>query len=310
MRALVAGGAGFIGTHLCERLLADGLDVVCVDNLLTGRSENLEALRRPRFTFLHHDLTAPLPFQQVDYVLHLASPASPKDYQAHPIACLRAGALGTLNLLELARAAEARFLLASTSEVYGDPAVHPQPEDYWGHVNPVGPRSAYDEAKRFAEAVTAAYQRQYGVNIAIARIFNTYGPCMREDDGRAVPTFIVQGLRGLPLTVHGDGRQTRSFCFVADLVDGLARLLRADVPGPVNLGNPQEVTILSLAELVIDLTGRRSTITFGHRPEDDPTMRRPDISRARALLGWEPTISLQEGLGRTVEWFAARLQPR
>lgn len=307
MKALVAGGAGFIGAHLCERLLADGLEVVCVDNLLTGTAENIAHLRGRRFTFVQHDVTERLAIDAVDCVLHLASPASPKAYQAHPIESLRAGALGTFHLLDLARRVGARFVLASTSEVYGDPLQHPQREDYWGNVNPVGPRSVYDEAKRFAEAATMAYHRHHGINTGIGRIFNTYGPGMKDDDGRAVPTFIVQALRGQPLTVHGDGSQTRSLCFVADLVEGLVRLMRSDVHDPINLGNSEEMTILQLARAIIELTRSRSGVTFVPSPPDDPKVRRPDISRARALLGWEPTVPLHEGLRRTVEWFAARV---
>jgi dTDP-glucose 4,6-dehydratase len=306
MKVLVAGGAGFIGSHLCARLLAEGYEVLCVDNLLTGRTENVAHLRDIRFSLVQHDVTEPFRPAAVDYVFHLASPASPKDYQAYPIETLRAGAVGTFHLLDLARAAKARFLLASTSEVYGDPTVHPQPEDYWGNVNPVGPRSMYDEAKRFAEAITMAYHRHFGLNTGIARIFNTYGPAMREDDGRAIPTFIVQGLSGHPLTVHGDGLQTRSFCYVTDTVDGLFRLMTSTVHEPVNLGKPEEVTILELAKMVIELTGRKSTVALADRPKDDPGLRRPEISRARTVLEWEPTIPLQEGLRRTVDWFAGR----
>ncbi len=307
MRVLVAGGAGFIGAHLCARLLAEGFEVRCMDSLLTGRKENLADLRSPRFSFVHHDISDPLPPLEVEYIVHLASPASPRDYAAHPIASLRAGALGTFNLLELTKRAGARFVLASSSEVYGDPLVHPQREDYWGNVNPVGPRSVYDEAKRFAEAVTMAYHRHYGVNTGIGRIFNTYGPLMRGEDGRAVPTFIVQALRGDPLTIHGDGSQTRSLCYVSDLVDALVRLMRSEVHDPVNLGNPEEMTILQLARLVIDLTGSRSALTFVPAPPDDPRVRRPDISRARELLGWEPAVPVRDGLRRTIEWFAARV---
>jgi len=304
MRVLVAGGAGFIGSHLCARLLADGFDVTCLDNLLTGRAENVAHLRGSRFAFVERDIAEPLPPVTVDYVLHLASPASPRAYQTHPIEALRAGAQGTFHLLDLARAAGARFILASTSEVYGDPLEHPQREEYWGNVNPIGPRSVYDEAKRFAEAVTMAYHRHYGLNTGIGRIFNTYGPNMAPDDGRAVPTFIVQALRGKPLSVHGSGSQTRSLCYVSDLVDGLVRLMRSEVHEPVNLGNPQEVTILQLAHLIVELTGSASAVEFVPLPPDDPKVRRPDIERARRLLGWEPTVSLREGLSRTIEWFS------
>jgi dTDP-glucose 4,6-dehydratase len=308
MKAVVTGGAGFIGSHLCERLLADGADVLCLDNLLTGRAENLAHIGGPRFEFRRHDITTPVEVAgPVDYILHFASVASPVDYLAHPIQTLKAGALGTWITLGLALAKGARFVLASTSEVYGDPAVSPQPETYWGHVNPVGPRGCYDEAKRFGEAMTMAYHRCHGVNTGIVRIFNTYGPRNRPDDGRAVPAFITQAIRGEPLTIHGDGTQTRSFCYVTDLVDGVVRLMRSEVHDPVNIGNPEEIRVIDLARLVLDLTRSRSTLVHRPRPEDDPTRRCPDISRARTLLGWEPRVPLREGLTQTLDWFAARI---
>jgi dTDP-glucose 4,6-dehydratase len=285
-------------------MLAEGWDILCLDSLLTGRMDNLrEAMRSDRFTFRHCDVTGDLDAEgPVDLVLHFASPASPRDYLHHPIHTLKVGALGTLHALGLAKAKGAAFLLASTSEVYGDPLVNPQPESYWGNVNPVGPRGVYDEAKRYAEAMAMAYHRAHGIPVHIARIFNTYGPRLRIDDGRAVPTFIAQALRGEPLTVHGDGTQTRSLCYVADLVEGLWRLLISDVVGPINLGNPEEVTVNHLADLVRKVVGSTSDIVHVERPEDDPTVRRPDISFATSALGWEPKISLEEGLARTVAW--------
>jgi len=306
MKVVITGGAGFVGSHLCERLLADGAEVLCLDNLLTGRPENVAHITSPRFEFRRHDITTPVEIAgPVDFVLHFASAASPVDYMAHPIQTLKAGALGSWITLGFARAKGARFLLASTSEVYGDPAVSPQPETYWGHVNPVGPRGCYDEAKRFAEAMTMAYHRYHGVNTGIVRIFNTYGPRNRPDDGRVVPAFITQAIRGEPLMIHGDGTQTRSFCYVSDLVDGIVRLLRSEIHDPVNIGNPQELRVLDLARLVLDLTGSRSAIVHRPRPEDDPTRRCPDITRARTLLGWEPRVALRDGLTQTLEWFAA-----
>jgi dTDP-glucose 4,6-dehydratase len=309
MRVLVTGGAGFLGSHLCEALVARGDDVVCLDNLLTGREENLASLRgHPRFSFARHDVTRPIEISgKLDAILHFASPASPADYLRHAIHTLKVGALGTHHALGLARAKGAAFLLASTSEVYGDPEVSPQREDYWGHVNPVGPRGVYDEAKRFAEAMTMAYRRTHGVSTRIARIFNTYGPRMRADDGRAVCAFVAQALRGEDLTVFGDGSQTRSFCYVADLVDGILRLLDSEVPDPVNLGNPDEVTILQLAREVLELTGSTSRIVHRPLPQDDPRRRRPDITRARTLLGWEPRTPRREGLLRTIEYFRREL---
>ncbi|HEY8201640.1 MAG TPA: UDP-glucuronic acid decarboxylase family protein [Actinomycetota bacterium] len=335
MKILVTGGAGFLGSHLCERLVADGHDTWCYDSLLTGSLDNLASLvgtsaaspaspssgGAGRFTFRHVDVTWPIVFDgPLDWVLHLASPASPRDYLDHPIHTLKVGALGTLNVLGLAKAKGAGVLLASTSEVYGDPLVHPQVEEYRGNVNSIGPRGVYDEAKRYAEALVMAYHRAHDMPTRIVRIFNTYGPRMRPADGRAVPTFIAQGLAGERLTVHGDGSQTRSLCYVDDLVEGIVRLLLADgarvggIADPVNLGNPEEITVLSLAERVRDLTarftGRPSPISFTDRPVDDPEQRCPDIARARGLLGWAPVVSLDEGLARTVEWcFNRWLQP-
>jgi dTDP-glucose 4,6-dehydratase len=303
-RALVTGGAGFLGSHLCDRLLLEGWDVVCVDSLLTGDAVNLIQAREHRgFRFVQANVSDELSVEDgLDAVMHLASPASPVAYQAHPIETLRVGALGAERALEVAQRSGATFLLASTSEVYGDPKVHPQPEDYWGNVNPVGPRSMYDEAKRFAEALTMAYHRSRGLPVRIARIFNTYGPRMRRDDGRAVPAFIEQGLRGDAITVHGTGSQTRSLCYVDDLIEGLWRLLASDATGPMNLGNPEEVSVFQLAEAIRSHTGSRSELTFVERPVDDPELRCPDISLARDVLGWEPRISLSEGLKMTVDW--------
>ncbi len=303
-RALVTGGAGFLGSHLCERLVAEGWEVVCYDTLLTGREENLQALLgREGFSFERRDVNEFLNVEgPLDWVIHFASPASPRDYLEHPIHTMKVGAVGTLHALGLGRAKGAGFLLASTSEVYGDPEVHPQPEEYWGHVNPIGPRGVYDEAKRFAEALAMAYRRVHGVRVKIARIFNTYGPRMRRDDGRAIPTFIAQALAGLPLTVHGDGSQTRSFCYVDDLVEGVWRLLQSELEGPVNLGNPEEVSILELARLVCKVARSSSEVVFVSRPTDDPGRRCPDISLARRELGWEPKVSLEEGLERTISW--------
>ena len=304
-RVVLTGGAGFLGSHLGGALLALGAEVRCIDNLLTGRRQNLvDLVRHPGFTLVEHDVTRYIEVPgRVDAVLHFASPASPADYLHLPIQTLKVGALGTHNALGLAKDKGATFMLASTSEVYGDPQVHPQPESYWGHVNPIGPRGVYDEAKRFAEAMTVAYHRTHGIDVRIARIFNTYGPRMRMDDGRAVPTFIAQALDGRPLTVHGDGSQTRSLCYVDDLVAGLTALLVSGHTEPVNLGSPAEITVRELAEAVIEATGSRSSITYAPRPEDDPEVRRPDISLARELLGWEPTTGLADGLGRTVAWF-------
>ena len=307
-RIVVTGGAGFIGSHLCDRFLEEGDEVVCVDNFLTGRKENIEHLSGDRFTVVEANLSQGITLDgRVDAVLHFASPASPSDYLKLPIQTLKVGALGTHNALGLAKAKGARFVLASTSEVYGDPLVHPQPEDYWGNVNPIGPRGVYDEAKRFAEAITMAYHRTHGIPTRIARIFNTMGERMRPDDGRAVPTFITQALRGEPLTVHGDGSQTRSVGYISDLVEGIHLLLDSDVTEPVNLGNPEEVSVIELAQTIARIAGTAPEIVFERRPVDDPTVRRPDISRARQLLGWEPRVPLEEGLERTVKWFRARL---
>jgi dTDP-glucose 4,6-dehydratase len=297
-RALVTGGAGFLGSHLCGRLLDEGLEVVCMDNLITGCLDNIESyFGRDGFTFVQHDVTnfTHVP-GELDYILHFASPASPIDYLKLPIQTLKVGSLGTHKALGLAKSKGARFLLASTSEVYGDPLVHPQPESYWGNVNPVGPRGVYDEAKRFAEAITMAYQRHHHVDTRIVRIFNTYGPRMRAGDGRVVPTFICQALAGEPLTAFGDGSQTRSFCFVADLIEGIWRLLNSDHADPMNIGNPSEMTVLEFAREIIRLTGSRSEIVFTPLPEDDPKVRQPDISLARRVLGWEPKVSLADGL--------------
>jgi dTDP-glucose 4,6-dehydratase len=301
-RALVTGGAGFLGSHLCDFLLDQGHDVVCVDNLDTGNLQNIEHIRDGAFTFVNHDLTEPFHYDgPVDFVFHLASPASPIDYARLPLHTLKVGSYGTHHMLGLAKFKRARFLIASTSEVYGDPQVHPQPETYWGNVNPIGPRGVYDEAKRYAEALTMAYHRQQGVDTVIARIFNTYGPRMRPHDGRAIPTFLRQALVGEPLTVFGDGSQTRSFCFVADLIRGLYLLATSGEHLPVNLGNPREMTLLQLAEAVIRESGSSSEIVFEALPVDDPQVRQPDITRARQVLGWEPEVELEEGLRRTLE---------
>ena len=313
MRILVTGGAGFLGSHLCDHLLARGHDVICMDNLITGSTANIARLAgHERFLFVKHDVTNYIFVEgQLDGILHFASPASPIDYLELPIQTLKVGALGTHKVLGLAKDKNARFLLASTSEVYGDPLVHPQPESYWGNVNPIGPRGVYDEAKRFAEAMTMAYHRTHGVDTRIVRIFNTYGPRMRLSDGRVVPNFISQALRGEPLTVYGDGSQTRSFCYVDDLIDGVCRLFLSDLEDPVNIGNPQEMTILEFARHVVELTGSPSPIVLVQpedaRVKDDPRVRKPDLTRARTLLGWEPKVSAEEGLRRTIEWFRGRV---
>ena len=297
--AVVTGGAGFLGSHLCEALVERGERVICVDNLETGSLQNVEHLRGPEFTFVNHDLTSHLEIEvDIDFVFHLASPASPIDYLRLPLQTLKVGSYGTHNALGLAKRKRARFLLASTSEVYGDPSIHPQPETYWGNVNPIGPRGVYDEAKRYAEAMTMAYHRQQGVDTAIARIFNTYGPRMRPHDGRAIPTFVRQALENKPLTVFGDGSQTRSFCYVDDLIEGLYALATSTEHLPVNLGNPTEMTLLELAQTIIRMTASKSEIVFEALPVDDPQVREPDITRARQVLGWEPKIALEEGLRR------------
>src|SRR3954468_7707309 len=296
MRVLLAGAAGFVGSHLAERMIADGHHVVGVDNFITGHEDNLVDLRRgPRFEFIRADVSEPLDVRGIQGILHLASPASPVDYLIKPIETLKAGSYATHNLLELARANNARFMLASTSEVYGDPSMHPQPEHYWGNVNTVGPRSVYDEAKRYAEAVTMAYHRHYRVDTRIARIFNTYGPRMQPHDGRVVTNFIVQALTGEPLTVYGDGSQTRSFCYVEDEVEGLYRLFTSGDADPTNVGNPTEFTVRELADMVLEMTGSKSKIDRRPLPQDDPKVRRPDITRARRVLGWEPKIALRDG---------------
>ena len=307
MRVLITGAAGFLGSHLCDRFLADGHEVVGLDNFITGHADNIAHLAsEPRFEFLRHNIsTYTYVAGALDGVLHFASPASPRDYLEFPIPTLKVGALGTHNALGLALAKQARFFLASTSEVYGDPLVHPQPETYWGNVNPVGPRGVYDEAKRFAEALTMAYHRFHGLDTRIVRIFNTYGPRMRPRDGRVVSNFIVQALTGEPLTIYGDGSQTRSFCYVADEVEGIYQLfLRGDAE-PANIGNPAECTVRELATLVRELTGARAPIESRPLPEDDPRVRRPDIARVHAMLGWEPRVALREGLGRTIDYFRA-----
>ncbi|MGE0102267.1 MAG: UDP-glucuronic acid decarboxylase family protein [Blastocatellales bacterium] len=309
MRILITGGAGFIGSHMADRLIGEGHQVVAMDNLVTGDTSNIAHHRsNPGFEFIFHDVsnhihvTGPL-----DWVLHFASPASPIDYLQLPIQTLKVGAMGTHNALGLAKAKGARFLLTSTSEVYGDPLVHPQHEEYWGNVNPVGPRGVYDEAKRYAEALSMAYHRQHGLDVRIVRIFNTYGPRNRVNDGRVVPTFINQALRDQPITVFGEGQQTRSFQYVDDLINGIRRLMETPYNKPVNIGNPNEMTILQFAELIIRLTGSRSEIVYRPLPEDDPKTRRPDITRAREVLGWEPTIPVEEGISRTIDWYRSLL---
>lgn len=309
MRTLITGGAGFIGSHLCERFLREGHEVVAVDNMITGDLANLDGFRtNPKFRFIGHDVSNPLKVKEkIDIVLHFASPASPVDYLDHPIPTLKVGSLGTHNMLGLAKAHGAKFLLASTSEVYGDPLEHPQTESYWGNVNPIGIRGVYDEAKRFAESITMAYHRVHGVDTRIIRIFNTYGESMRLNDGRVLPNFMYQALMGQPLTVYGDGKQTRSFQYVSDLVEGIWRLLQNDYHEPVNLGNPAEITILEFAEEIKALAGGDSRIEFRPLPQDDPKVRQPDISRAKALLGWEPVVGRAEGLKRTMDFFRKKL---
>jgi dTDP-glucose 4,6-dehydratase len=306
--SLVTGGAGFLGSHLCDHLLEKGHRVICVDNLETGSLQNVEHIRDGDFRFEMLDITAHYEVDEpIDFVYHMASPASPIDYARLPLHTLKVGAYGTHNSLGLAKAKRARFLLASTSEVYGDPLIHPQPETYWGNVNPIGPRGVYDEAKRYAEALTMAYFRQQGVDTCIARIFNTFGPRMRPNDGRAVPTFLRQALTDKPVTVFGDGTQTRSFCFVDDLIRGLVALVESGVHEPVNIGNPSEMSLLEMAKLVVELTNSRSEVVFEALPVDDPQVRQPDIARARDLLGWEPEVELREGLAKTIEYYTTRL---
>lgn len=305
---VITGGAGFIGSHLCDKLIEEDMRIICLDNLITGSLRNIDHLLDNRdFSFIRHNVTKYINIKdKVDYVLHFASPASPVDYLKFPIQTLKVGSLGTHNALGLAKEKKAVFMLASTSEVYGDPLVHPQGEGYYGNVNCIGPRGVYDEAKRFSETITMAYHRVHGINTRIVRIFNTYGPRMRINDGRVVPNFIYQGLSNKPITVYGNGRQTRSFCYIDDLIKGIYRLLRSRTNEPVNLGNPHEFTILALARLVIGLTGSNSKVVFKPLPADDPRQRRPDISRARRMLRWEPAIELKEGLAKTIDWLARR----
>jgi UDP-glucuronate decarboxylase len=307
-RVLVTGGAGFLGSHLCERLIQDGADVICLDNFFTGRRENVDKLLgHHRFELLRHDVTEPMTLE-VDDIYHLACPASPVHYQRNPVRTIRTGVMGTLNQLDVARDARARILIASTSEVYGDPELHPQTEDYWGHVNPIGSRACYDESKRCAEALAVSYARQYGIEVRIVRIFNTYGPRLAMEDGRVISNFIVQALRGEPLTIYGDGSQTRSFCYVSDLIDGFLRLMASRLDAqPINIGNPGEFTMRELAEKVLALTGSHSEVVYRPLPADDPRQRRPDITRARDLLGWQPHVGLDEGLRLTIEYFRERL---
>lgn len=309
MRAVVTGGSGFLGSHLCTKLVEDGHEVVCIDNLLTGAARNIDHLvGAPGFVLVNYDVTNYLHVTgKVDTVFHFASPASPTDFERLPIQILKVGALGTHKALGLARAKDARFFLASSSEVYGDPQVNPQTEDYWGHVNPVGIRGVYDESKRFGEAIAMAYHRIHGLDVKVGRFFNTFGPGMRMDDGRAVPSFMTAALSHKPLIVHGDGSQTRSLCYVDDLVEGVRLLAASDHSGPMNLGNPHEISVLELARLIVQITNSPSPIEFGPRPKDDPSVRRPDITLAQRVLGWEPRVSLEEGLRRTAEWFAKEL---
>jgi dTDP-glucose 4,6-dehydratase len=309
-RYLITGGAGFIGSHLCESFLSEGQEVLCMDNYSTGAKNNINPfLKNPRFRFIDHNVSRYIKVEEpLDFILHFASPASPVDYLELPIPTLKVGALGTHNTLGLAKAKNAVYLLASTSEVYGDPLVRPQTEEYWGNVNPIGPRGVYDEAKRFAEAMTMAYHRYHGLNTRIVRIFNTYGPRMRLRDGRVVPNFIMQALKGEPLTVYGEGQQTRSFQYVDDLIAGLNLLLKADYHLPVNIGNPHEMTVLEFAKKTIELTGSKSPIVFKPLPEDDPQVRQPDISKAKAILGWEPKVKLEEGLQKTIEYFRIKMR--
>ncbi|MBI5814696.1 MAG: SDR family oxidoreductase [Nitrospinae bacterium] len=309
-RFLIAGGAGFIGSHLCERFLGEGHEVVCVDNLITGSLENISDIKSPKFTYIERDITKGLmdikgPFS---YVMNFASPASPPDYLKYPVETLLTGSLGTHACLDVALRDKAVFMIASTSEIYGDPEINPQKETYWGNVNSIGPRSCYDEAKRYAEAATMAYHRKHGVDIRLLRIFNTFGPNMRVEDGRAVTNFVCQAVRGDDLTVYGDGSQTRSFCYVTDMVEGIVKLLYSNVTEPVNIGNPAEMTILELANVVLERTGSSSKITFHDLPQDDPKKRRPDISRAKEKLGWEPKVNLKEGLRKTIDYYLTKLE--
>ena len=304
-KVVVTGGAGFLGSHLCDKLLYEGFEVVCIDNLITGNTDNIAHLSgNEHFSFVKHDVTNYIFLPgKVDFILHFASPASPVDYLQLPIQTLKVGSLGTHKALGLAKEKNARFLLASTSEVYGDPTVHPQNENYWGNVNPIGPRGVYDEAKRFAEAITMAYQRYHGLETRIVRIFNTYGPRMRKNDGRALPNFIQQALTGNPITIYGDGKQTRSFCYISDQVEGLFKLLLSDENEPVNIGNPEEISVQSIAEEIVKLTGSKSEIVYEELPVDDPKVRQPDISKAKQKLGWEPKVSREDGLQKTIDYF-------
>ncbi|HOV98013.1 MAG TPA: SDR family oxidoreductase [Bacteroidota bacterium] len=309
MRSLITGGAGFLGSHLCDRLIAEGHEVICIDNLITGDISNIEHLAgNQRFRFIHHDVTEYIFVDgEIDWVFHFASPASPIDYLKFPIQTLKVGSLGTHKALGFAKTKNARFLLASTSETYGDPLVHPQTEEYWGNVNPVGPRGVYDEAKRFAEAMTMAYHRTHGLDTRIVRIFNTYGERMRVQDGRAIPAFMSQALRNEDVTVFGDGSQTRSVCYVSDLIEGIFRLMNSDYHLPMNIGNPDEVTILQLAKEIIEITGSKSKIVFQELPQDDPKVRQPDITKAKTILGWKPKVPRVEGLQRTLEYFKKKV---
>ncbi|QLC50628.1 SDR family oxidoreductase [Methanolobus zinderi] len=310
MKSIVTGGAGFLGSHLCDLLIEKGHEVICIDNLVTGDTRNLAHIESDKFKYIKHDVTKPIYFgDKIDFIFHLASPASPVDYLDLPIQTLKVGALGTYNMLGLAKEQGARLLVASTSEVYGDPLVNPQPETYWGNVNPIGPRGVYDEAKRYAEAITMAYHNHHGIDTRIVRIFNTYGPRMRAGDGRVVPNFINQALKGEDLTIYGDGSQTRSFCYVSDQIDGIYRLMMSNCSEPVNIGNPIEMSILEFAEEILRITGTDSKIIYESLPIDDPKVRRPDISRAEEVLGWKPKIDLTEGLKKTIDFFKSNIEP-
>jgi dTDP-glucose 4,6-dehydratase len=312
MRILITGGAGFIGSHLCKRLSGEGNSIICVDNFITGHEDNIkDLLNQSDFKLIKHDISQPLYFDEdLDWVMHFASPASPKDFLEHPIKILKVGTLGTHNCLGIAKSKKAKFFLASTSEIYGDPLLHPQHEEYFGNVNPIGPRSCYDEAKRAAEALTFAYQRQHNIDIRVARIFNTYGPFMRLDDGRVVSNLICQALTSKDLTIYGDGSQTRSFCYIDDLIEGIIKFMEVSYPGPLNLGNSSEFTIMELAKKVLQMTKSKSKIKFLSLPQDDPRQRQPDITRAKRLLRWQPAISLDEGLKRTTPWFQQKVKER